>query len=70
MIFGKVDLIPETPQGFLAALQTAGPTVVLPFSSPETATGLGMVEEGRSQDLLPGDLDNVSLALELQLAQN
>lgn len=54
MIFEKVDLIPETPRGFLAALQTAGPTVVLPFSSPETATGLGMVEEGRSQDLLPG----------------
>lgn len=44
--------------------------MVLPFSSPETTSGLGMVEEGRSQDLLPGDLDNVSLALEPQLAQN
>ena len=44
--------------------------MALPFSSPEATSDSGKVEEGRSQDLLPGDLDNVSLALEPQLAQN
>lgn len=38
--------------------------MALPFSPPETASG--KVGEGRSEDLLPGDLDNVFLALEPQ----
>lgn len=71
MVFGKVDPIPETPQGFLTALQTQ-PDPLQPYHSlllkpPPTR---GKVEEGRSQDLFPGDLDNVSLALKPQLAQN